>query len=140
VWVFEIVTSGATVFVSEKEAVATTPVTAAVTLYVPPVAFAVNVGAVAFPLASVFTWSVVEPPVNVPLAPEDGAVNVTVAPLTGLLPLSFTVATRFDAKAVVTGALWGLPDVAAMLAGDPALLVSAKAAFVVTADAEAFTV
>ena len=53
------------------------------------VLFAVNVGAVATPLAFVVT---VAEPVNVPLAPDAGAAKVTLAPLTGLLLASFTVA------------------------------------------------
>ena len=49
---------------------------------------AVKVGAVAIPLAFVFT---VAEPEKVPLAPLAGAVNVTGMPLTGL-PDSLTVA------------------------------------------------
>jgi hypothetical protein len=107
---------------------------------VPPVAFAVNVGAAACPLASVFTSATATPPVNVPLAPLPGAVKVTMAPLTGLPPLSFTVACRLVVNAVVTGAFCGVPAVAVMLAGGPALLVRLYAAFVVTPVTEAFTV
>jgi hypothetical protein len=95
---------------------------------------------VAFPLASVFTGTVATPPVNVPVAPVDGAVKVTVAPLTGFPPLSFTVACRLVVKATVTGEFCGVPAVGVMLAGAPALLVSKYAAFVVTPVTEAFTV
>jgi hypothetical protein len=50
-------------------------------------------------------------------------VNVTVAPLTGLPPASFTVATNGFAKAVLIVALWLLPLVAVIDAGDPDTLV-----------------
>src|SRR5882757_9011705 len=81
--------------VSAKFAGVATPVTVAVTLYGPPtVAFAVNVGAVATPLASVTAVAVKDAPGNVPLAPAPGAVNVTVAPLAGALPAPVTVAFK----------------------------------------------
>ena len=130
-WLFAIVTSGETVLVMAKTAGVTTPVTVAFTLYAPPVALAVNVGAVATPLAFVVTIAVnppFVPPVNVPLAPLAGAVNVTEAPLTRFPPLSFTVACNAVAKAIVTGVLCGVPAVAVMLAGDPTRLVSENAA------------
>ena len=38
---------------------------------------------------------------NTPEAPDPGAVNVTFTPLTGLLPASFTVTARGNAKAVL---------------------------------------
>jgi hypothetical protein len=76
------------------------PVALATTLYGPPaVAFAVNAADVATPLA--FVVAVFTPPANVPLAPLAGGVNVTMTPLTGLLPASVTVATRGAAKAVL---------------------------------------
>jgi len=52
----------------------------------------VKTGEMAMPLPSVMTLAVVVPFVNVPEAPLDGAVNVTPAPLIGLLPASRTVA------------------------------------------------
>ncbi len=52
---------------------------------------AVNAGAMAMPVALVVAVTVAAPP-NVPLAPLAGAAKVTVAPLTGLLLESFTVA------------------------------------------------
>jgi hypothetical protein len=55
------------------------------------VEFAVNAGAVAIPLLFVVAVAVADAP-NSPAAPLDGAVKVTVAPLTRLLPESFTVA------------------------------------------------
>jgi len=49
---------------------------------------------------------VLDKPTNVPLAPEPGgALNVTMAPATGLPPESSTVATNGLAKAVLTVAL-----------------------------------
>jgi hypothetical protein len=53
----------------------------------------------------------------VPEAPLAGALNVTVTPLTGLPPESFTVATRALAKVVLTVTLCRLPPVAEMDAG-----------------------
>jgi hypothetical protein len=67
-----------------------TPAATALTVYVPATAFAVNAAAVATPLASVV--AVLTPPANAPLAPDDGAVNVTTTPLTGLFAPSLTVA------------------------------------------------
>jgi len=86
----------------------------------------VNVGAVAIPLALVVAAAVVDPPVNVPLAPVDGAVKVTVAPLTGLLLAFLTVAARAVAKLAFTVALCGVPAVAVMLAGGAEFTVSVK--------------
>src|SRR5260221_516857 len=64
--------------------------------------------------------AVFTPPAKVPLAPLDGAVNVTVTPLTGLLKGSFTVACSCVANAVLIVALCGVPAVAVMLDGLPA--------------------
>ena len=72
---------------------------------------AVKAGAVAIPVVPVVAVTVADPP-NVPLAPLAGAVKVTVAPLTGLLFESFTVACRGVAKAVPTVAFCGVPPVA----------------------------
>ena len=90
---------------------------------------AVNVGA-ATPLASVATAAVFSPPfpLNVPLAPLVGAVNVTVTPGTGFPPLSFTVACNGEAKAVVMVAFWGVPPVAVIVAGAPTVFVSENVA------------
>jgi hypothetical protein len=87
---------------------------------------AVNAGAVAIPLALVDTLAVVDPP-NVPLAPVDGAVNVTVAPLTGL-PLRVTVACKAVVKAVLTVALCDVPAVAAIMGTAVAVFVRLKPA------------
>lgn len=74
----------------------------AFTEYGPPaMLLAVKVGAVAIPFAPVTAVAVPVPPVNEPEAPEAGAVNVTVAPLIRLPPLSFTVTAR-GAKAEFT--------------------------------------
>jgi hypothetical protein len=80
---------------------------------------AVNTGAVATPLLLVVAVAVAPVPANVPLAPLAGAVNVTVTPLKGLLPASFTVACSAVVNAVLTVALCGVPAVAVTLAGAP---------------------
>jgi hypothetical protein len=67
------------------------------------------------------------PPVNVPLAPDDGAVKVTTTPLVGDPPV-VTVATRGAAKAVLTTALCGVPLVAAMVSTAAAVFVRLKLA------------
>jgi hypothetical protein len=77
------------------------------------VLFAVNVFEVATPFEFVVSVSVA-PGVevaNVPLAPEDGAVNVTETPLAGD-PFEVTVALNGDTKAEPTAALCGVPPVA----------------------------
>ena len=66
------------------------------------------------------------------LAPVAGAANVTVTPLTGLLPASRTVTCNGVAKAAVIAADCGVPPVAAMAAGGPVELVSANVAGVTT--------
>jgi hypothetical protein len=63
---------------------------------------------------------------KVPEAPLAGAVKVTVAPLTGLLNWSVTVATSGLAKAEATVALWGLPDVTVIVFAAPEVFVSTK--------------
>jgi hypothetical protein len=65
------------------------------------------------PLASVVSVSEFVPFANVPLAPVDGAVKVTNAPLTGDPPI-VTVATSGAANCVLTAALCGDPLVAAI--------------------------
>jgi hypothetical protein len=83
------------------------------------VPFAVNVGAVATPLLLVVAVAVVNPPVNVPLAPLAVAVNVTVTPLSRLLLASLTVAARAVPKLAFTVALCAVPAVAVMVAAGP---------------------
>jgi hypothetical protein len=99
---------------------------------------AVNTPEVATPLA--FVVAVLTPPAKVPLAPLAGGVKVTTTPLTGLPPLSFTVATKGAANAVLIAALCGVPLVAAMLAAGPGLLVRGKFADVATPGTVAVTV
>jgi hypothetical protein len=85
---------GALRFVREKFAGPIAPALAA-TVYGPPgVLLAVNVGAVATPLAPVVTVAEEALPVKDPLAPLAAAVavNVTETPLTPFPPLSVTVA------------------------------------------------
>jgi len=82
----------------------------------------VNVVEVATPLGLEMSVSVAVPFVNLPLAPDPGAVKVTEA-LTGFPWLSVTVATNGAANAVLTTAFWGVPLVAATAAAAPALLV-----------------
>ena len=72
------------------------------------------------PLAFVIAVAVGEP-LKAALAPVEGAANVTVTPLTGLLFASFTVACSAVANAVVTVALCELPAVAVMLPELPAV-------------------
>jgi hypothetical protein len=81
------------VLVKAKLAGVAAPVAEAVTVYDPAVELAVNITEVAMPLALLVTVSVsagVEV-ANRPLAPDDGAVNVTETPLAGD-PLEVTVA------------------------------------------------
>jgi hypothetical protein len=91
---------------------------------------AVNTAAVATPLALVV--AVTNPPAKPPLAPDPGAENVTVTPLTGLFPASFTVADRLVANAVLMVALCGVPAVAVIDAAVPTVFVSEKLAGVLT--------
>lgn len=102
-----------------------------------------NTGAVATPLAFVVAVAVSPPfvpPVNVPLAPVDGALNVTVTPFTRFPLPSFTVTARFVAKDALIVALCGVPAVAVTLAGVPALLVRENDALVTTPVTDAVTV
>src|SRR5260370_868016 len=108
-------------FVSEKFA-EVAPGALATTLYGPPaVEFAVNVADVATPLA--FVVAVFTPPANVPLAPLAGAVKVTVTLLTGLFPVSVTVATNGAANAVLIAVLCPEPLVPVTFAAGPTRLV-----------------
>jgi hypothetical protein len=74
------------------------------------------------------------------LAPDAGAANVTVAPLSAV-PFEVTFATRGAAKALPTGALWPppLPAVMAMVDATLAVFVKAKLAGVVAPDVVAVT-
>jgi hypothetical protein len=129
-------------FVKAKEAGVARPATDAVTVYGPPdVALAVKAGEVATPEALVCTVAVMLGGVtaNVPLAPDAGAVNVTLAPEIRLPLASFTVATNGRLKAAPTSALWPPPEVAVIVPGAPATLVRAKVAEPVTPVTEAAT-
>ena len=102
----------AALLVRAKLAGLETPLTLAVTVKLPGVAFAVKAADVATPEPLVM--AVVTPPANVPEAPVAGAVNVTVTPA---IPLPFdvvTVAINRFVKAVLTVALCGVPPVACM--------------------------
>jgi hypothetical protein len=124
---FTVITTAApAVLVSEKFTVVS-PVAAAVTVYGPPaVAFAVN-GADATPEAFVATVMVAVLLLNLPEAPDPGAVNVTFTPETGLLLASFTVTARGLAKALLTVADCGVvPAFAVIDEAAPAVLVREK--------------
>jgi hypothetical protein len=90
------------------------PAAAAVTVYGPPaVALAVN-AADATPEAFVATVIVAVLLLNVPDAPEPGAVNVTFTPDVGLPPV-VTVTAKAFAKAVLTVADCGVVPVLAVI-------------------------
>jgi hypothetical protein len=132
-----IVAAAPVTLVSEKLAGVATPDTVAATTYPPNVPLAVNTVDVATPLPFVTAVLVVA---KLPLAPVAGGVNVTVIPLSGFPPASFTVATNGDAKAVSTAALWPEPLVTVTEAGVPAVFVRLKLAGVPTPDTDAVTV
>jgi hypothetical protein len=90
-------------------------------------ALAVNVDEVASPLALVWSVSVFVPFSNLPLAPEEGAVNVTETPLVGD-PLVVTNATRGFANAVLIVSLCPDPLDTAITGTGAAVLVSLKLA------------
>jgi len=100
----------------------------------------VNAVEVATPAVFVVSISVTVVFAKVPLAPVAGAVNVTIAPLTGFWPLSKTVATRGAANAALTAAVCGVPLVATIAAGDPVVLMRVKLAGVGTSGTVAVTV
>ena len=84
-------------------------------------------GAEATPEALVATVDVIELLPNRPDAPDDGAVNVTLTPDTGLFPASFTVTESAVAKAVLMAADCGVaPAFAVIEEGAPAVLLSEK--------------
>ena len=99
---------------------------------------AVKVGAVALPLVSVVTFTLVNPPVKVPLAPEAGAVNVTTTPLTPV-PFAETIATSGWAKAVLMFALCGVPLLALITSWELEVFVRLKFAGAVAPVALAVT-
>jgi len=85
----------------------------ALTEYAPAFVFAVKAVEVATPLEFVASVSEAMPLAKVPLAPDPGAVNVTITPLVGVPPV-VTVATSVAANAAPTVALWEDPLVAAI--------------------------
>ena len=125
-------------FVSAKVAVPETPVAVAVTVYVPVVPLAVNAGAVAMPLEFVITTAVLLP-LKLPVAPDNGAVNVTTTPLVATPPV-VTVATNGAAKFMLITALCGVPLVAVMTSLTPDVFVRLKFATVDTPATVAVTV
>jgi hypothetical protein len=100
----------------------------------------VNVVEVAAPLALVVSASTFVPFANVPLAPDEGAVNVTVAPLTGFWLLSSTVATRGAPNAELGVESCKDPLVAAIDAGGPEVFVRLKLTVAVVPATKAVTV
>jgi hypothetical protein len=110
-----IVAAEPAVLVKENAAGVPTPPTVAFTTYDPTIELAANVGAVAIPLESVVTVALAVPPLNVPLAPLAGAVNVTDAPDTPAPLPSLTVACKVVANAALILAFCGVPAVAATL-------------------------
>lgn len=105
----ETVLGAPTVIVSAKVAGVATPLTDPETLKLPKMQLAVNVDAVAIPEEFVVAVVLAPPPAKVPLAPEPGALNVTVTPGTGLLAASFTMAARFVPKATPACVVCGVP-------------------------------
>lgn len=130
-----IVAGAPEVFVRLNVAGVPIPAAVAVTLYDPATRLAVKTGAVAIPNESV--TAVFTPPAKVPLAPEFGAVKVTVTFRIGLLEASLTRARRFAANEVPTCALCEFPPTAVITAAGPGVLVRLKIAGVVTPGAEA---
>jgi len=130
---FAVIVVGAPAVLVSKKFTVVRPVAAAETAYGPPaVAFAVN-DADATPDALVATVMVAVLLLNIPDAPDPGAVNVTFTPGTGLLPASFTVTASALAKAVLTVADCGVvPAFAVIVEGAPTLFVSEKFAGVAT--------
>jgi hypothetical protein len=94
---------------------------------------------VATPLLFVTAVAVADDP-NAALAPVEGAVNVTVTPLTGFPPASVTAACNAVVNTVLIAALCGVPAVAAMFATAPAVFVNEKLAVVDRPDTLAVTI
>jgi hypothetical protein len=115
------------VLVRLKSAVPVAPVDVAVTVYEPGLPLAVNAVEVAMPLETVVSMSVVVPFAKVPLAPDDGAVKVTVTPLVPVVPVR-TVAWRLAPNGALTVVVCGVPPVALIVGPLVALLVRLKLA------------
>jgi len=134
-WVGEVMTGAtAVVLVSDKFAGVVTPATEAATWYGPLLVLLAVAVALTSPLA---------PVVNVPLmtadAPLEGGANVTVALGTGFPSASVTRTTRGAPNAEFTTVDCGVPLTTEMLAGAPALFVSANVACVTTPTTDAVT-
>lgn len=80
--------------------------------------FAVKVGAVAMPFAPVMAVADATPPGNVPVAPDAGAVKVTVAPLSGWPPWS--TVTCNEEEVVLIGTHCDVPEITEMELPDDA--------------------
>ena len=91
-------------------------VVAAVTMYGPGVVLATGTGEVAMPDASVIAI-VEELPLNVALAPDPGAVNVTVKPASGFPSKSRTRTFNAAANDVPAGVLCVVPVIAVIQPG-----------------------
>lgn len=100
------------VLVRLKAAAFVTPITEAITVYVPSVPLAVKAGDVATPFTSVVAVAVSdEVSENVALGPVAGDVNVTMTPGAGV-PFEVTVATSAAPNAASMAWLCGVPLVA----------------------------
>ena len=119
--------AGAPAVLTSEKLPGEAPAALATTLKDPAMEFARMAGEVAWPVPSVDAL-VVRPPLKLPLAPELGAVNVTVVPETELPNESFTLATSGREKGVLTVALWGAPVEAVTVAAPPGVLVSENVA------------
>ncbi len=136
-----IVAGGPAMFISAKVAGVVTPATEAVTVSGPDVPFAVNIAEVATPFASVVALVIVEAvSANMPLAPVEGAANVTTASLTGFWPPSLTVTTSGTPKVVLTTTLCEFPLIEVIAAGAPVVFVRLKLAGAVIPELDAVTV
>jgi hypothetical protein len=101
----------------------------------------VNVDEVATPLEFVVSVSVaMEFEAKAPLAPDDGAVNVTDAPLTGYWLASTTIATNGAPKAVLIVASCRDPLVDVIDAAGPDVFVRLKLVVAITPATLAVTV
>src|SRR5262245_33196767 len=110
--------------VSAKEPGVLTPVAVAVIVEVPAAVVAVRVGAVAVPVLSVVTCTVLTPPVKVALGPVVGAVKVMVYGVCSGLPyLSVNCTVSGVAKAVLTTVVCDVPVMTVIVAGTSGTLV-----------------
>jgi hypothetical protein len=121
------------------------PATTAITGSGPDLSLAVNGAEVATPLPLVVAMvALVFVSANVPLGTiaggGAGAVNTTIALLTGFWPLSTTMTDKGAANAELIIALCEVPLVAVIVAGAPVVLLKVKLAGVVTPETEAVIV